>query len=151
MVARVAHAQWSLALQNEAGAEDCLQEEALRADLSARLGAEAAEAPPRNLIALHLRRDANGFVLAIDLRDANNAPIGERELRVSGTECATLRQAAVLAIAVMLGSDVDRVPPAAARAAPAVPPQEEPAPVSRSALPDRAAQLELFGAAQLSA
>lgn len=150
MVARGAHAEWSLALQSEAGADGCLEEEALRADVRERLGAEAAQNQPGNAIALHLERDAGDVVLAIELRDANGVLLGERELRASEAECATLRAAAVLAITVMLGSDAQRAPPAASRAAPSAPPQEEPVPVSRS-LPDRAAQLELFGAAQLSA
>lgn len=150
MVARGAHAEWSLALQSEIGAEGCIEEEALRADLRERLGAEAAQDQAGHAIGLRLARDAGDVVLAIDLRDANGALLGERELRASEAECATLRAAAVLAITVMLGSDADRAPQVAPPAAAPAPPQEEPAPVSRS-LPDRAAQLELFGAAQLSA
>jgi hypothetical protein len=104
-----------------AGAERCLNDEALRAEVTARLGANVFEEPAERILTVRLGRGRPGSLTAvITLTTSAGEALGKRELSAHGEDCAEL--AAALALELSIAID----PLGRARAKPPQPPPPSP-------------------------
>jgi hypothetical protein len=103
-------AQWSLALRTDERTQNCLRSSHVALGLEQQLGRPVLLPNARRAIELWLSRVGDELVLAITLRDEAQGVIGVRELHATSAECGTLHDAAVLAIALMIGDERARAP-----------------------------------------
>jgi hypothetical protein len=112
-----AHAQpASLALQWSPASDDiaCIDVTSVTDSLREHVGASALGEPDQaaRVVEVTVERVASELTLTLVLRDHDGLVLGERELHAAEDDCATLRDAAVLAIAVMAGPESPPAEPA---------------------------------------
>ena len=139
---------WSLTVETEPETADCASAAQLAQDVRAHTGRELVLDREDTAYALHatLARDPQGLlVLTLALRDARGELIGERTLARPEADCTALREAATLAIVVMMGTPEPEAAKATALAlaeAPAVAPPDPERPPAFARAPAAAVERE---------
>jgi len=91
-----------------AGAESCVDGDALKKSVAARLGRDpfAGAAPSERMdIEGTVAREPKRWIAKLWMRDEKGAPLGERELTSEADNCASLGEAVSLAIALAIDPD----------------------------------------------
>jgi hypothetical protein len=125
----LAHLQYA----REAGAERCLDEAALRAQVAARLGREPFNDRALTTVSVTLSKAPRGLKARIELVDATGEVTGARELSSRRPDCAELGAAVELAVSIAIDPLSFAGGPSPAEVAPT--PERAPVPVSVSATP----------------
>jgi hypothetical protein len=116
------------------GAEDCVTQDALQAEIRARLGRDPFRLPPEQRIEATVSREHGLWVARLYEHDPSGRRIGSRVLSSASTDCRELEAAVTLAIALIIDPEAraDTLPPTASLpqgVAPAEPPSTDtPAP-----------------------
>jgi hypothetical protein len=120
----------SLALQWSGTSDEiaCIDLTTVTDSLRERVGANGLGEPDQasRVVEINVEKNTNELTLTLVLRDHEGAVLGQRELRAAEADCATLLDAAVLAIVVMAGPEPLPAEPAEVSdpPAPAAPPPQ---------------------------
>lgn len=132
-VPRAAHADLAhvrLAVVHTVGAESCLRDVDLRADVTARLGRDAFDAEALRSIEVVLARDPSAFTARIFTREDPASAPATRVLTSDPNDCARLRASVSLAVALAIDPDAPLTPPPPSPPPASAPPASSPPPSS---------------------
>jgi hypothetical protein len=92
-----------LVYDRTAGAERCWNDEALRAEVTARLGTNVFEEPAERILTVRVGRGRPGFLAAVITQtDPSGEALGKRELSAHGEDCAELAPALALELSIAI-------------------------------------------------